>query len=349
MPEADKGAQKARSVLLVGSVPLATTTDVFESVAAHLGDLVKRIPDGEVGPRLEWIAWQKETMSRTQGIQVGGYREIQGGAVKYTQYRVKTGSSPQDVLFGRLGYADAAKASYADFKRQRDLGKIPAGVRFQVSLPTLLAVVFAFFVPSDIRKVWPIYERALLKEVDEITAAIPASDLAMQWDVAVEIDGILEVPAVAKNWSKDELVDAIVRLCHRVPAGVELGIHLCYGDPGHKHLVEPSDTALMVELANRFAVTVQRPIEWIHMPVPRDRDDEGYFAPLSALRCKPETELYLGLIHLTDGIGGAQRRLASAKRVLTDFGIATECGFGRRKPETIEALLKLHREVALLG
>jgi hypothetical protein len=347
MPESHNGLRTARPVLLVGSVPLGTATEVFEAVATNLGDLVKRIPDGEVGPRLEWIAWQRDTMSRAQGIEVGGHREIQGGAVKYTQYRVKNGA--QDVAFGRLGYADAAKASYAAFRRQRDLGKIPADVRFQVSLPTPLAVVFAFFIPSDIRRVWPIYEQRLLEEVDEISAAIPHQDLAVQWDVAVEIDGILEVPAVAERWSKDELIDAIVRVCHRIPTGAELGIHLCYGDPGHKHLVEPTDMGLMVELANRFAASVQRPIEWIHMPVPRDRDDEAYFAPLQALHRRPETELYLGLVHFTDGIAGARNRLTSAKRVLTDFGVATECGFGRRKPETIEALLRLHREVALLG
>jgi hypothetical protein len=349
MPESHQGSQRARPVLLVGSVPLGTVTEVFEAAAAHLGDLVKRMPDGEVGPRLEWIAWQKNTMSRTQGIEVGGSREIQGGAVRYTQYRVQAGLGVQQVKFGRLGYADAAKASYAEFRRLRDSGKIPAGVRFQVSLPTPLAVVFAFFIPSDIRRVWPVYEQRLLEEVDEIAAAIPHHDLAVQWDVAVEIDGILEVPAVAKDWSKDELINAIVRVCHHIPAGAELGIHLCYGDPGHKHLVEPTDMGLMVELANRFAANVQRSIEWIHMPVPRDRDDEAYFAPLRGLHRRAETELYFGLIHLTDGLEGARKRLRSAKRVVTDFGVATECGFGRRKPETIASLFRLHREVALLG
>ena len=37
---------------------------------------------------------------------------------------------------------------------------------------------------------------------------------------------------------------------------------------------------------------------------------------------------YLGLVHRTDGLDGARRRLAAAKKVVTDFGIATECGFG---------------------
>ena len=67
---------------------------------------------------------------------------------------------------------------HAKFKELRDAGKIPRGVRFQVSLPTPLAVVFAFFIPSDIRKVWPVYEQRLFDEVDEIVATIPQKDLA---------------------------------------------------------------------------------------------------------------------------------------------------------------------------
>jgi hypothetical protein len=87
----------------------------------------------------------------------------------------------------------------------------------------------------------------------------------------------------------------------------------------------------------------------MHMPVPRDRSDDAYFAPLKGLRLEPDTELYLGLIHLTDGVEGAKRRIAAAKRVVTDFGVSTECGFGRRPPETIPRLLELHRDVAALA
>ena len=47
----------------------------------------------------------------------------------------------------------------------------------------------------------------------------------------------------------------------------------------------------MVEMANRLAADIKRPIELIHMPVPRDRADDGYFAPLKRLQLKPETEL----------------------------------------------------------
>jgi hypothetical protein len=80
--------------------------------------------------------------------------------------------------------------------------------------------------------------------------------------------------------------------------------------------------------------------------VPRNRDDDAYFAPLQRLALRPETELCLGLVHLTDGVEGTKRRLATAKKHAGNFSIATECGFGRRDPRTIPELLRIHAEVA---
>jgi hypothetical protein len=80
--------------------------------------------------------------------------------------------------------------------------------------------------------------------------------------------------------------------------------------------------------------------------VPRERSDDAFYAPLRELKLNPETELYLGLIHYTDGVEGARERIAAAQRAVTDFGIATECGLGRRPPETVRPLLELHRAVA---
>jgi len=99
-------------------------------------------------------------------------------------------------------------------------------------------------------------------------------------------------------------------------------------------------------LANRLSRWIRRPIELIHMPVPRERSDDGYFAPLKALDLPPGTELCLGLVHHTDGIDGTRQRLATAQRHVKDFSIATECGFGRRPPDTIPELLRIHAEVA---
>jgi hypothetical protein len=334
--------QKERLVLLLGSIPLASAEEVFEAVSLELGKFVKRIPDGETGPRSLWIVCQGEPMRNSQGLDVGGERQLQGG-IRNPRYKIREGLKPEDVKFSRLGYAHNALDSYKIFKRLQGLGKIPTQVRFQVCLPTPLAVVYAFFIASEVRRIWPFYERRLLEELDEITRAIPHGDLAIQIDIATEMHTFLEVLELQNAYPIEELVEAFARLGNRVPTDVELGLHLCYGDPGHKHVREPTDTGRMVDLYHRLATAIRRPITWLHMPVPRDRDDESYFSPLHNLRLKSGTELYLGLIHLTDGIVGAKRRVAAAERVVSNFGIATECGFGRRPPDTVPELLRLHR------
>lgn len=82
------------------------------------------------------------------------------------------------------------------------------------------------------------------------------------------------------------------------------------------------------------------------MPVPRERSDDAYFAALRELELRPGCELFLGLVHFTDGLDDARARIAAARSACDSFGIATECGWGRRAPETIVPLLDLHAQIA---
>ena len=82
------------------------------------------------------------------------------------------------------------------------------------------------------------------------------------------------------------------------------------------------------------------------MPVPRERDDTEYFAPLADLKLQDGTELYLGLAHQTGGKDGTRRRIDAASQVVGRFGVATECGFGRRDIDTIPDLMRQHAAVA---
>ena len=138
----------------------------------------------------------------------------------------------------------------------------------------------------------------------------------------------------------------VADLADRVPADVDLMFHFCYGDANHRHAVEPSDMGDMVEMANRIKGKIARSIQLIHMPVPRERSDAAYFAPLHRLALGPDTELALGLVHYTDGIEGTRRRMDTARQFVSRYAVATECGFGRRAPETIPALLRLHLAAA---
>ena len=102
----------------------------------------------------------------------------------------------------------------------------------------------------------------------------------------------------------------------------------------------------LVEFANRLSAGIGRSIQLIHMPVPRDRSDDAYFRPLQDLKLRPETALALGLVHYTDGAEGTRKRIAAASKYASDFLIGTECGFGRRDPRTLPALLDIHAQAA---
>jgi methionine synthase II (cobalamin-independent) len=336
------------------SVPLANAAEVCESFSAPLGPLSKRLPDGETGERGDWITWLEPAFANNPAfVKSGEFFRVHASGTGRERYTLKPGFRAEDVRFDNLFYADIAKASYAEFKRLKDAGKIAAGTKFQVDLVPAHSVIWLLLVDALHAPIDPLYNDALKREIDKIAAAIPHGELAIQFDVASAVFARLERNEVSSyGRSKEamqETFSAIVAdLGNRVPAGVDLLYHLCYGDSNHRHVVEPTDMADMVEFANRLARNIKRPIALIHMPVPRNRADDAYFAPLNRLALRPETELCLGLVHYTDGVDGTKQRLAIAKKYASNFSVATECGFGRRDPRTIAELLRIHAAVAAL-
>jgi hypothetical protein len=101
----------------------------------------------------------------------------------------------------------------------------------------------------------------------------------------------------------------------------------------------------MVEMTNAVVAGVKRPIQFFHLPVPKGRTDDAYFAPLKKLKLPAQTQLYLGLIHHDDADGDA-KRLAAARRHTRVDGIATECGMARGDPARLPALLAAHARAA---
>jgi hypothetical protein len=155
-----------------------------------------------------------------------------------------------------------------------------------------------------------------------------------------------ELPIPAGSGAAEVGIDRLARLGNAVPTHVELGYHLCYGNAGQKHFKEPVDTGLMVEIANGIFERIRRPVNWLHMPVPIDRHDAAYFAPLSNLKLPAGTDLFLGLLHHGDGVAGAARRMATASRYVPKYGVASECGLSGHTPEWTGEMLALHRQVA---
>jgi hypothetical protein len=358
-----------RDILLVGSLGLSSAEAVFRAVSTILGERIRQIPDGETGIRTSWIHWNRAVFegnpalepdpveqaagrrltSETEGIRRwGGGEDYAKGAPPPPRLRVRAGVQAQDIAFAPLGHGEHAKKSYALFRTLRDQGVIRAGTRFQVSIPTAAAMMNGHIVPACHATVEAPLTRRLFADVADLCKVIPHDDLVLQWDIPCELsqwEGVRPAWFAPTDGLQEGIVARLVRHCDAVPADVQLGIHFCYGSYGGRHWKEPTDTAVCVEVHNRIADRLARPLDYIHLPVPVARDDDAYFAPLTGLKLRPQTALYLGLIHDQDGVEGTRRRLAAAEKFVSDFGIATECGFGRRPPATVPELLRLHAAI----
>lgn len=335
-------------VHLVGSVGIDSVPEVFRALGKSLGRRLKRVPDGEVGGRRQWVSWQYPLFRANPFLAATQTARPRTG---FLEMRLADDVEGKDLVFGELGYAREARASFIDFTRAQQKGELPADVRFQVCLPTPFAVVNSFCVAKDGSAIEQAYERAMLTEVATLCAEIPHDRLCIQWDVCIEMvlwDGQDYLGRSQRaDVSNAELLGRMRRISAPIPPDVELGIHLCYGDFDAKHFVEPKDACKMVEFANALAKAIKHPLAYIHMPVPIERSDEAFYRPFDALALDPATELYLGLVHAKDGVEGTRKRISVASKHVQSFGIACECGIARaRRPDLVQSILAVHAGAA---
>ena len=336
---------------LIGSIPLDSSEQVFRTLAQELGPYLRRMPDGETGERSRWVYFQRQMLLDHPAMEVDPtvppYMFVQwdGKVVReIEQVRFKPGVEPATVAF-ETGYDKAALASWNVFQRLRASGAIPAHTRFQVCLSTPHASGYLYVSGPARQTYFGVYERALKAVLGNIAKEIPAADLSIQWDVCQEV-------LAFENYFKDrpadykrQTFDMLGRLGDSVPTGVELGYHLCYGSPRDEHLVQPRDSAILVEMLEGIAAATRRRIDFFHIPVPKNHLDAAYYAPLANWKQPSGTTLYLGLLHFDDDTGD-KARVAMARRHVSDFGFSAECGWGRTEPGRLPGLLKGHRIAA---
>lgn len=345
-------------LLLVGSIPLDTVTDVFETFGKPLGSHMATMPDGEVGPRRHWISRlhyqvfsghpQLESVRRPAPDD-GVERLHPRGVEDSWLFKVKDGV--EKVQFGdpgwRLGFARDAINSYFIFKTMREKGELAKHLRFQVSIPSVNSSTppRVFPDPKDLDKIRPGLQDALDAEIKTIVAKIPNEDLAIQWDCATEVQdaygaikGFSKETAIARN------VGQIAAISPKISEKVMLGFHLCFGTLGGWPRFAPDDLGETVELANAFVEAAGRRVDWVHIPVLGEAG-EKFFAPLKNLKPKG-AKVYLGLVHHMDTL---PQRLAWARKYLPEFELAAYCGFGRVPPAELPGVLNEHKEAMELA
>lgn len=353
-------------VLLVGSMPFDDVETVFRAEAEALDGHVSALPDGEVGPRVNWVGMLAElvftehpdleelhapaghALTQPEGEQAA--EEYQEGEERWT-FRVRAG---REIRFEDLRYGGFALGSYEVFRRLRNQGVIPQAMRFQVCLPGPASAINAFFEePEQWATLHRAYLDGLAREVDRILAVVPANDLALQFDNAWEVVDLATgdeqfFPFWPQRSFEEKLeehtryLDDLARLA---PEETLLGYHWCYGTWGGWPMTAMQDLSLCVRMSNEAVRQVGRRVDYLHMPVVKV-PDEQFFAPLDDLEVG-DTKVFLGLVH-DDGVEPFRRRMALARRHVDRFGVAGVCGYGREDPARLPEILHIHTQCAAL-
>lgn len=343
-------------LLLVGSIPLDTPQEVFETFGAPLGKHLFAMPDGEVGPRRHWISRvhyqvlaahpELEVVQRPAPDENGVERQFPRSAGEAWWFKVKDGV--KQVRFGdpgwRLGYARDALNSYFVFRVMKERGVLPPHLRFQVSIPMVNSVLppRIFPNPEDLDRVRPGYEAATRAEIAKIVEKIPGEELAIQWDCSTEVqDAYGGIPGFPLEGAVERNLSEVRNLSPHIPSTVSLGYHLCFGTLGGWPRFQPNDLSQAVRLANAFIEASGRRVDWIHIPV-LDRSDDAFFEPLDSLRPRG-SRVYLGAIHNMERF---KKRVAIARKYLPEFGLGAYCGFGRLPPSALPGILSDHLKAA---
>ncbi len=323
-------------LLLVGSLPSDSTEAALRSAAGFFGDLVFALPDGETGPRAGWVSYERERLVRpNEGVVTVAETESPTGLPRHAYETPVFGIRPgvSELRFDSWPRIDDAIASYAVFSALRAQGVIPAGLRFQVGLPFPSSALNGF--KADFARDYPVAERAfedlVARELRRLLAAIPAADLAIQWDMAYETQDIEGVLAWTGEGAWERFAGPVTRLTRLIPEEALVGYHLCYGTFPEWPMYEARDMGLMVRMANFAVAESGRTVDWLHLTGPRylRSEDRSFFRPLVDLQ-PGDARVYLGIVLPVDGVAGLRRRVATASRYLPDFGVAMYCGFGRQ-------------------
>jgi hypothetical protein len=340
-------------LLLVGSLPMSSTDEAFRAGAELFGDMVFALPDGETGPRAGWVGYERERLARPNpDVVVLQESDSPTGIPRHAYdtpvFGIRAGTT--EIRFDSWPRIDDAIASYSLFKELRAAGAIGAELRYQVGLPFPSSAMNAF--KADFARDYPIAERAfedlVSRELIRLLAAVPAADLAIQWDLAYETQDNEGVLAWTSEGAWERFAGPVTRLTRLIPEQVLVGYHLCYGTFPEWPMYEARDYTMLVRMANFAVANSGRTVDWLHMAGPRylRSEDRSFFRPLVDL--EPEgARVFLGIVLPIDGIAGLRRRHATASRYLDDFGVAMYCGFGRQPGREGMETMREHRSVVL--
>jgi hypothetical protein len=350
-----------RKALLVGSMPFENEEAAMQLALARLGPLLFSLPDGEIGEksaayplgrRSSWV----NTAMMTLGKDRSSWRTVKtetraadGFAVDYNHFEKLVPLRPPSEMDQHLhfGYHEFFAESYPIFQRLRAAHGTPQ-VKFQLGVPTGLALLFSFRNPVTGLRYIDSFNRYLAREVNQAVQQAP-NDVIIQIEVPPELYMAYQLPNLLMGLAQR----SIWGLVKRITPGTPIGIHLCLGDFRNEAMLAPKTLDKMVRFSNLLVDhwPSTHPLAYIHYPLAEGatppRLDAGYYAPLGQIKLPAETQFVAGFIHekrTTAELGQILAAIESARGA--PVAVAASCGLGRRTPEVAMHVIDLTAQVA---
>ena len=340
-------------VYLVGSVPMASAQEVFETVSAALGPRIKRLPDGETGERGDWITWLEPVFADNPAFRevrrvLPRARDRNRARALHAQARPRAAGRAlrQSVLCrhrqGVLRGVQAAQGCRQDRGRHQVPGRSGAGAFGDLALSGRRA---ACADRPDLQRGGQARDRQdrsrdparragdpVRRRVRGVRAARAQRGEQLRPQQGGDAGDVQQHPGRPRQPRAGGHRSALPPLLRRFEpqARGRADRHGRHGRVRQPRVARRSSGRSSSSTCRCRATAPTTPIS----------------SRCKRLKLRPETELCLGLVHHTDGVEGTKTRLATARKYATTFSVGTECGFGRRDPKTIPELLRIHAEVA---
>lgn len=349
-----------RSGLLVGSLPFEDDATCMRRALDALGPHLFSLPDGEIGEktpafpkgnRTAWVVYAIEILTADREnwqIAKPAVRGDDGFAVDYAHFQKLKPRHPPAQMAERVvfGYDTHFRRNYPVFqslRRERGLDH----VKFQLGVPTGLALGFAFSSPITHVRYTGAFNTVFAREVNAVLQEA-RDDVIVQIEVPPELYAAYLLPGPLMGLALRSIHDLLRKITPRA----RVGIHLCLGDFHNESVVHPKTLGKMVAFSNRLVSTwpAEHELAYIHYPFAEGAvpptTDASYYQPLKDVRLPPGVRFVAGFVHEKLTAEDNERILAAIERVRGEpVDVACSCGLGRRTAGEAEKALGLMRQL----
>jgi hypothetical protein len=339
----------ARATHLVGTIPVDTTAEAMALAEEHLGDALRWLPDGETGPRRDWILPIVEALRSHPDLELakdGSWSEYDD----IPRFRVRKGHRLRgdSLSFGHVEWFQQSLPEFHTAKAR--LGD--DALAFQIGMPGPFDMAGVVLGPRGALLHRKPFHDATVAEISAI-AALAGPEVVFQIEVPFELVFVARAPKPLRGLVARWLGRMVAAVARDAPEGTRFGVHLCLGDMEHKALIEMSDMGPVVALANAIVAAWPqgRPLEFMHAPFSGASQppptDPAYYAPLAGLQLPGQTRFVAGFVYEHQSLEEQREVLAIIERAYgLNVDVSAACGMGRRSLDEAVASLKQARALS---